>query len=179
MTVSYARDEGVLKRVRGTPLPGVSYLLGKILHAMIVMAILVVIVSTFGIVFYDVDVPTTSLPAFVVTLLVGSAAMCALGLAATIIVPNAEAGPAVVNGIVFPLLFISGVFIPVDDSPGWLQTLGDLFPVKPFLEAAIESFIPTASNEAGWAGGKLLIVGIWGVAGLLAAARWFSWEPRR
>jgi ABC-2 type transport system permease protein len=179
MTVTFARDEGVLKRVRGTPLPGWSYLLGKVFLAVLVMALLVVIVGAFGRVVYDIDLPTESLPAFVVTLAVGSAAFCSLGLAVTALIPNADAAPAIVNATILPLLFVSGVFIPLDDAPRWLDTLGDIFPVKPFLEALIESFLPSAADPGGWALADLGVVALWGAAGLLIAARWFSWEPRR
>jgi ABC-2 type transport system permease protein len=179
ISVTFSRDEGVLKRVRGTPLPGWSYLLGRVLHATLVMGLLVVIVCVFGVVAYDIDLPTDSLAAFLVTLVVGAASFCALGLASTALVPNAEAAPPVVNAVVLPLLFISGVFIPVDDAPAWLRTLGDVFPVKHFLEAAIESFLPPPSDSSGWAPADVLIVAAWGAAGLLVAVRWFSWEPRR
>jgi ABC-2 type transport system permease protein len=179
MTVTFARDEGVLKRVRGTPLPGWAYLLGKVLLSVLVMVLLVVIVCAFGAVFYDLEVPTRSLPAFVCTLLVGAAAFAALGLAVTALIPNADAAPAIVNATVLPLLFVSGVFIPIDDAPGWIQAIGDVFPVKPFLEALFESFLPPADNEAGWSPGDLAVVALWGLAGLALASRFFSWEPRR
>jgi ABC-2 type transport system permease protein len=179
ISVTFLRDKGVLKRIRGTPLPPWAYLLGKVLHAILVMAILVAIVCVFGWIVYDIDLPTRSLPAFVVTLAVGSASFCALGLACTAVIPNAEAAPAVVNASILPLLFISGVFIPTYDAPQWLQTLADVFPVKHFLEATIESFIPPPDNRSGWALGPLAIVAAWGVAGLAVASRFFSWEPRR
>ena len=179
MSLSASRDQGILKRVRGTPLPPSSYVVGKLLHSIFVMAILVVIVCSFGFVFYDIDVPTTSALAFVVTLMVGAATFCSLGVAATALIPNAEAAPAVVNGIVMPLLFVSGVFIPIDGAPGWMKAIGSVFPIKPFLESGIESFIPPPSNPSGWSGGQLLAVAVWGVIGLLAAARFFNWEPRR
>jgi ABC-2 type transport system permease protein len=165
--------------VRGTPLPGWAYLLGKMLHSMAIMVLLVVIVCSFGALFYDVEVPTTSLPAFVVTLAVGSAAFCALGLAFTVVIPNSEAAPALVNASILPLLFISGVFIPIEDAPAWLRTLADVFPVRHFMEALIESFVPPPENESGWLLGQLAIVAAWGAGGLVIAARWFSWEPRR
>ena len=179
MTVTFARDEGVLKRVRGTPLPGWSYLLGKILHSVVVMALLVVIVSVFGRVVYGIGLPTRSMPAFIVTLAVGAASFCALGLAVTALIPNAEAAPAVVNATVLPLLFVSGVFIPIDVAPQWLQTLAGIFPIKHFLEATLESFLPSPANPSGWSLGDLAVVAAWGVAGLLIAIRTFSWEPRR
>ena len=179
MTVTIARDGGVLKRVRGTPLPGWSYLLGKVLHSIVVMALLVAIVCAFGRIFYDVGLPTRSLPAFLVTLAVGAATFCALGLAFTAVIPNAEAAPAVVNASILPLLFVSGVFIPTDDGPAWLRALANIFPVRHFVDALTESFIPPPDNRAGWLPGHLAVVAVWGVAGLLLAARYFSWEPRR
>jgi len=179
ISVTFARDQGILKRVRGTPLPGWSYLLGRILHSTILMVLLVVIVCAFGRAVYSVDIPTESLPAFVVTLLVGAFAFCALGLATTIVVPNPDAAPAVVNGIVLPLLFASGVFIPTDQAPSWLRWIADIFPVKHFLDATFDSFLPSPGNPSGWATGDLIIVAAWGVGALVVAASRFSWEPRR
>jgi ABC-2 type transport system permease protein len=178
MSVTFLRDEGVLKRVRGTPLRPWSYLLGRIFHAVLVMVLLVVIVCAFGRVAYGISLPTTSAPAFLVTLLVGAFAFCALGLAATVVVPNADAAPAVVNGTVLPLLFLSGVFIPIDDGPAWIRTFAAVFPVRPFLVAIVDSFLPRA-GDAGWRPGSLALVAVWGIGGLVVASRWFRWEARR
>jgi ABC-2 type transport system permease protein len=179
MAMTFLRDEGVLKRVRGTPLPPASYLLGRILHAVAVMALLVVIVCAFGRLAYDVDLPTTSALAFLVTLLVGAFTFCALGLACTAIIPNADAAPAIVNGTVLPLLFLSGVFIPIDDAPGWVKAFAAIFPVRPFLRAIVDSFIPSAANPSGWHWSAIAVVSAWGVAGLVVASRTFRWEARR
>lgn len=173
------REGGVLKRVRGTPLPPSAYLLGKVLQSVYVMAILVVVVVVFGRLAYDVDLPTTSLPAFVLALVVGAAGFCAMGLACAAVTPNLEAAPAVTNGVVLPLLFVSGVFFPVDDAPGWMSVVADLFPVKHFLRACTEGFLPPPSNEAGWRWADLAVVAAWGVAALAFAARRFRWEPSR
>lgn len=179
MSVVFARDEGVLKRVRGTPLPSGSYLVGKMLNSVVVMCLLLVIVVGFGVVFYDVHVPTTSLLAFLVTFIVGAASFCLMGLAVASFAPNAEAAPAIVNGIILPLLFVSGIFIPLEEAPGWMVTIGDVFPVKHLFAAATEAFIPTAADPSGWAGKDLLIVAAWGVGALAVAIRYFSWEPKR
>ena len=179
MTVTFSRDEGVLKRVRSTPMPGSAFLGGKVLHSVAIMALLVAIVLAFGRVVYDVELPTRSAPAFLVTLAVGSATFCALGLACTAMIPNAEAAPAIVNATVLPALFLSGVFIPVDDAPRWIQVIGDVLPIKPFLNATIEAFLPPPGNTAGWSFADLAVVAVWGVAGLVLAVRYFSWEPRR
>jgi len=124
-----------------------------------------------------VAVPTRTLPAFVVTLVAGAAAFCSLGLAVTSFIPNADAAPAVVNGSILPLLFISDVFIPDEQAPEWLRTFASLFPVKHYSEAMQHAF--HAPTGAGFRWFDIAVVAAWGVAALLYAARSFSWEPRR
>lgn len=175
MGVTIARDQGVLKRVRGTPLPAVSYLLGRVLHAVFIALLLVVIVTIAGALLYDVDPPADP-GRFLATLAIGAASFCALGLAFTALIPNEEAAPAVVNAAVLPLSFVSDIFIPSDHAPDWMQTIADLFPIKHFAQAMLASFDP---SFRAWSTADLVVIGIWGVAGLLAAIRFFSWEPRR
>jgi ABC-2 type transport system permease protein len=179
ISISFSRDEGILKRLRGTPCPGWIYLAARVLHAVFVNTILVVIVLLFGQIFYGVDIPLDTLPAFLLTLVVGAGAFCALGLAATCAVPNAEAAPAVVNVMVLPLLFLSGTFIPIGDAPQWIQTFAGLFPVKHFLDAMFESFLPPPDNPSGWLLSSVVVIALWGIAGLLIAVRFFRWEPSR
>ena len=101
-----------------------------------------VVVTAAGALLYGVDVPTNTMPAFIVTLIVGAATFCALGLAIVTVIPNADASPAVVNASILPLLFVSDVFIPLDDAPGWLTTFADIFPVRHFSLALQTSFNP-------------------------------------
>lgn len=178
MMVSIARDNGLLKRVRGTPLPPWAFLFGKIAHATLVALLLVAIVVAFGAVFYDVEVPTKTMPAFIVTLAVGAASFCALGVAMTGFIRNADAAPAVVNGSILPLFFISDIFIPLQDAPRWLETLGAVFPVKHFSEAMGTAFNPYETG-AGFDWLALGNVALWGLIGVAVAMRYFSWEPRR
>lgn len=175
MGVTIARDQGVLKRVRGTPLPAVSYLLGRVLHAVFIALLLVAIVTVAGVLFYEVDPPSDP-GRFIATLAIGAASFCALGLAFTALIPNEEAAPAVVNAAVLPLSFVSDIFIPSDHAPDWMQTIADLFPIKHFAQAMLASFDPTFRA---WSTTDLVVIGVWGVAGLVAAIRSFSWEPRR
>jgi ABC-2 type transport system permease protein len=176
--VTFTRDLGILKRTRGTPLPGWTYLTGRVLHAVLVSLLLVVITVAFGVLVYGADVPTGKLLLeFVATVVVGAAAFSALGLATTAIIPNAEAGPPIVNAIILPLLFLSGIFIPLgEDAPQWMKTVGDIFPVKHFAEAMLGSFygfpLPFSWSD-------VLVIAIWGIVGLALAARFFSWEPRK
>ncbi|MGB2694048.1 MAG: ABC transporter permease [Dehalococcoidia bacterium] len=177
MMVTIARDQGLLKRVRGTPLPAWAFLFGKIVHATLVALLLVAIVTAAGALFYDVNVPTDTMPAFIVTLIVGSASFSALGLAMTGFIRNADAAPAIINGTILPLFFISDIFIPLSDAPAWLRTLGDVFPVKHFSDALGMSFNPFESGS-GFDVSSLLIIAAWGLGGVLVAIRSFSWEPR-
>ena len=178
MSVSFSRDQGLLKRIRGTPLPGWGFLFGRIAHATLIAVLLVAIVTVAGVVFYDVDAPTNTMPAFLVALMLGAATFCALGLAITSIIPNADASPAVVNASILPLLFVSNVFIPMHDAPGWLNTFSDIFPIKHFSAALLTAFNPFEEGS-GFDLGHLAVMAGWMVAGLLVALRYFSWEPRR
>jgi ABC-2 type transport system permease protein len=177
MGVPFARDEGVLKRVRGTPLPAWSFLVGKIGHSVLMMLLLIVIVIAFGAIFYDAALPTGNTAGLLATLIIGSAAFCALGLATTAFIPNAEAAPAIVNAVVLPLLFISDIFIPLDQAPDWLGYVAELFPVKHFADATRAAYIEAGTDAFDPA--DLVWVAAWGLIGLLVAMRFFSWEPRR
>ena len=178
ISITFSRDAGILKRTRGTPLPAWIYLSGRVVHAVLISLLLVIITAAFGGVFYGAGIPAGSaLGEYLITVIVGAMAFSALGLATTGIVPNADAAPPIVNAIILPLLFLSGIFIPLQESsPQWMKTVGDLFPVKHFAEATMGSFygapLPFQWSDVG-------VVAAWGVAGLLLATRYFSWEPRK
>ena len=138
---------------------------------------LVIIVTAAGALFYDVDIPTNTLPGLLVSLVVGAAAFCALGLATTAVIPNAESSPAIVNVSVLPLLFISDVFIPLHDAPSWITRVADFFPVRHFAQAMHKPFNPFETGT-GFEPVHLLVMAAWMVGGLLVALRFFSWEPR-
>jgi ABC-2 type transport system permease protein len=178
MMICGARDRGLLKRLRGTPLPPWVFLGGRIIHATLIALLLTAVITVAGALFYDVDIPTNTMPAFFITLTVGAASFCALGLAMTALIPNADAAPAVVNASILPLFFISNVFIRLSDAPGWLLAIGEFFPVRHFSEALQTIFNPYESG-AGFELWHLTVVAAWGLAGLVIAARYFSWEPRR
>jgi len=170
------REEGVLKRWRGTPMPPWVYIAGAIGSAVVVAAVGVVIMITVGVVAYDLDLDAAKMPAAVVTFLVGVASFGALGLAVASLVPNSDAAPAVTNAIILPLAFVSDVFIQIDDPPAWVDFVGDLFPLKAFVQAFQATLNPNVAAP-GFEWEKLAFVAAWGVAGLVAALRWFKWEP--
>ncbi|MFL5799914.1 MAG: ABC transporter permease [Actinomycetota bacterium] len=181
MSVSFLRDSGVLKRVRGTPIEPWVYIAARVLHAVLISLLLTAIVVVFGIAFFGADLPTKTLPAFLVTVVVGSASFAALGLALTALIPNADAAPAVVNASILPLQFLSGVFIPLSSNSAWYVQVAKLFPVYHFAQPMLAAYFgPNLDpNTNGFRGWDLLILGAWGVAGAILAARTFRWEPRR
>jgi ABC-2 type transport system permease protein len=176
MSLSFSRDSGALKRIHGSPLPVWSYMLARILHAVLIAIVLVVICAAFGALVYGATLPTSTLPAFALTLVVGAAVFSALGVAVTAVIPNADAAPAVVNGTILPLLFISNVFIPLENPSGWIDVVGKIFPVRHFADALVGSFFQLSGS--GLHTNDLLVLGAWGVAGVVLGVRFFQWEPR-
>jgi len=177
IAVTIARDDGILKRVRGTPLPTWAYLAGRIGHAIIIGFLLVAIVAAFGALAFDVEVPWAAMPSVLLVLVVGAATFSALGLAIAGFIPNAEAAPAVVNAVILPALFISNVFIPIENAPDWVDTVSQALPVRHFADAMLTLYNEGAAAEFPWT--DVGILAAWGVAGVVLAVRTFSWEPRR
>lgn len=176
MSVAIARDQGILKRVRGTPLPTWAYLAGRIGHAVLIALLLVVIVAGFGFLAYGVGIPWDAMPAIALVLVVSAAAFSALGLAVAGVLPSADAAPAVVNAIVLPVLFISNVFVDMSNAPGWLDSVSHLLPVRHFADAMLALY--RSGSAAGWPWLEVGVIAAWGLIGVVAAVRFFSWEPR-
>lgn len=177
ITLCFRRDLGVLKRLRGTPLPPWIFMGGHIGSSLVVSAILAAITIGVGMAFYGVPSPA-HIGALAVSLLAGAFCFCALGLAVTALVPNAHAAPAVVNGGLLPLLFISGTFFPLDPTSG-LARVATLFPVGHFQHAVFAAFGARPGEvSAGLQAGDLAWLLGWGAAALVFAVRRFRWEPR-
>ena len=172
------RERGLLKRVRGTPLPTPVFVAGRVGNSLVVSILMVVLVAVIGKLVYDVSLPEETIPAVLVTLAVGAFAFCCLGFALTAAIPSEDAAPAISNATVLPLYFISGIFIPDSEIPEGVLKVADLFPIRHFFEAFFTAWDPNTVG-AGFEWGDLAIVAAWGVAGLLVALFAFRWEPRR
>lgn len=173
-SITFQREMGILKRLKGTPLPRASFIGARIIHAMLVSAVLVAITAAFGRLFYNADIPTGfSLIRFALILAVGSASFCALGLALSGAIPNEDSSEVIINAIIFPLLFLSGIFIPFSNTtPQWILWIARIFPVRHFVDGMQSGFLGT---QFSWTG--LLVITGWGLAGLLLAIQYFRWEP--
>jgi ABC-2 type transport system permease protein len=177
ISLTVGRENGTLKRGRGTPMPSWVFIAGRVGNAIVLSVLGLVVVATIGRLVYGVEIPWEHLPAIAVTLAVGAAAFCCIGVALTSIIPTEDAAPAITNAVLLPLYFLSGVFIPESEIPDGVLDFADLFPVRHFFEAFFAAWNPlTTGSGIEW--GDLAVVAGWGLAALVIAVRTFRWIPR-
>ncbi len=176
MTLVIAREDGRLKRGRGTPMPPWVFIAGRIGNSIVVALLMLALLAAIGGIFYGVSIPWDRLPAVLLTLIVGAASFCCLGIALTAVIPSQDAAAPIVNALLLPLYFLSGVFIPEDQLPSGVIHFADIFPIRHFFDAFFDAYVPAGGAAVSW--DNLLVVAIWGVAGLLLAIRFFRWTPR-
>lgn len=176
--VPIRREEGVLKRWRGTPLPPWVYLTGTVVTCFVIALVSTVVMVVLGIVAYGVRLEAAKLPAMMLTFVVGAVSFAALGLAVAGLTRTAQSASAVANVIILPMAFISDVFIPLEDAPNWLAVVGDVLPLKPFARSFQDTLNPNVDAPA-LDVGRLAVVVAWGLVGAVVAMRWFKWEPGR
>jgi ABC-2 type transport system permease protein len=164
------RQNGILKRARATPLPAWGYFGGLLAHCVLVSVVDIVLITAVGRI-YGVPLPS-DWPAIMLTLVLGAACFCALGVAVASVIANAEAAPAVAQLVLFPLLFVSGTYMPIHS--GLLNHIAGYLPVRPFNQALLGPF--AHHTGPGW--GNLGVLLAWGAVGTLVAIRRFRWNPR-
>lgn len=178
ITMTTRRERGVLKRVRGTPIPPWVFVAAQAISAFAISAVMTVIIVVVGRIFFGVRLFADGVPSLIVTILVGAASLSAIGLALTVIIPSEDAAPAVTNAVMLPLYFISDVFIPSDQVPDWISNVAGIFPIIHFSNALQESFDPffdgTPLPWRNW-----LVMAAWGIGAGLVTLRFFRWTPRR
>ena len=163
--MTFLREQGILKRIRGTPLPGGSYIGGLVGSAVINAVVQIVLVFAIGRIAYGVDLPDEP-AAVIVYAIAGVAAFAALGIAFSHAIPNFDAAGAYTNAVFLPLIFISGVFYSTDDLPPVLEAIGGALPLKHVIDGlAGDGF-----------GAGLAIVVAWGVLGAILGVRYFRWD---
>lgn len=175
ISTAMARDAGVLKRVYGSPMPLSAHVTGRVFSATLLGLASVVVMLAIGALVYGVEIPWSRMPVFFGVLLIGAAAFSALGVAVAMVTPNARAAPAVANAVILPLTFVSGIFFPLTDAPAWLQLVGRALPLAPFVESAVDQFVPwLIDGSIVW---RLGVMMAWGLFGAVLALRFFRWEP--
>ena len=174
MNITFLREEGVLKRIHGTPMPPTSYLGGVTANAVSNAFVQVVIVVLAGRLFFGIGWPKDWLE-LVVFAFVGVATLAALGVAFSHVIPNFDAAPAYTNIVFLPVIFISGVFYDVDTAPRSCATSPRSLPLTHIIDglsAALVTGESLADNV-----GNLAVVAAWGLFGAVFAVRGFSWQP--
>lgn len=175
ITLVIRRERGVLKRVRGTPLPPASYLGGLVGSNVVVLVLESAIVIVVGALALDVRIPGGAWEA--ILLVAGGAAMFAtLGIALSSFIPTAEGASALVNAVYVPMLLLSGAFFPVSSLPAAVEWIAAALPLTHLLDA-----LRSVYRDGGMSGDDLaglLVPLAWAVAGALLAMRRFRWEPR-
>lgn len=178
ITMTGRRERGILKRVRGTPIPPWVFVASQAVAGFAISAFMTVLITLVGRVLYGVTLNVSGLPSLIITVALGAMSFAAMGLALTALIPSEDAAPAVTNAIMLPLYFISDVFIPGDQIPEWTRRVADFFPVKHLSVALQESFDPFAEGTT-WPWGHWLVIAAWGLVAAVAATRGFRWTPRR
>jgi ABC-2 type transport system permease protein len=176
MNITFLREEGVLKRIHGTPMPGSSYLAGVALNAVSNAAVQVVIVVLAGRLFFGIGWPKDWLELAVFSV-AGVATLASLGVAFSHVIPNFDAAPAYTNIVFLPVIFISGVFYDVDRAPQFLQDIAQILPLTHIING-LSAALVTGASMADTAG-DLAVIAAWGVVGVFFAVRGFSWDSRR
>jgi ABC-2 type transport system permease protein len=170
--VASARDQGILKRLRGTPLPAWAYLAGRIVSTFWIVAMTVGVVLVLGWLVHDVTPVAAGWLPMVVTLMLGTACLGALGLAIAGLVPDAEAVPGITLATFMPLVFLSGVFPLAEVLPDMVADIAGFLPLAPMIDATRAAFL-----DGVWAARELAIVAGWAVIGAVVAGWRFRWEP--
>ena len=169
------REMGFLKRVRATPIPPAVYLTAVLASILIVFVLQAIAVFALGKVLKDLPFPHHPL-SMVLTLLLGASAFAALGLGITSLIRSAEGASAVVNTILLPMAFLSGGFGPTAHYPRVLRAVGDVLPLKYFVDIVNAVYL---RGHGLWTKPEAIaVLAAWGVAGLVLSALKFQWEPR-
>jgi ABC-2 type transport system permease protein len=172
-----ARDDGILKRLRGTPLPPSAYFAGRIGAAALTTALAVAAVLLVGLAFYRIHIDAPLIGTMLLTVIVGVLCFSSVGLAATVLVGSTDVALPMAYGSLLPLCFVSDVFLPAGGAPAWLSTAAAVFPVK-HLADALESIFVATPGSAVLSGTDLGVMIAWAAGALAVTVLFFQWEPR-
>jgi ABC-2 type transport system permease protein len=174
--IVFLRERGVLKRIRGTPLPTSSYFGAVAANAVTNTVLQIAIVILAGRLFFGISWPREWLE-LIVFVVVGVVSLASLGVAFAHVIPNFESTAAYVNAVFLPVLFISFYVFDSHSAPGFLRQIAEALPLKPLIDGLYGAFITGSGldNQLD----ALAVIALWGVFGLYFAVRGFSWEQSR
>ncbi len=174
--MTFLREQGVLKRIRGTPMPGISYLLGVAGNAVTNTILQIAIITVAGRLFFNTGWPRDWLELLV---FVASGVLCfaSLGVAFSHVIPNFDSAPAYVNAVFLPVIFISGVFYDAGRAPGFIKGIAQALPLKHLIDGLSGAMVRGTSLATNVS--ALGVIAAWAALGVVFAVRGFSWEQRR
>ena len=170
------RERGILKRLRGTPLPTSAYLAGLAGNAIANAVLQVAVVLVVGHLLLGVSWPGDWL-AVGVFVCAGVICFALLGVALSHAIPNPESAPAYVNAVFLPQILIAGVFYDASEAPSVIHDIAQVLPLTHLVDGLSGAIIDGQGVSAH--AGDLLVLGLWAAAGAILAVRGFSWEARR
>ena len=177
ISIPAQRETVILKRRRATPMPAWALIAGRTLTAVAVSLVVLTVLLAFGRFVYHVKVPTSTLPGIALTAVVGSITFCVLGYALSTAIKNEDAAQPMVQAIMLPLYFISGVFVPNIQLPSWLRHVAQVFPVE-HLSDALHKAYAAHVHGAGIVWSDIGVLALWAAVGLTVALVRFSWLPQ-
>ena len=177
ISITVLREEGILKRRRATPVPAWVLIAGRTLMAIGVSLTSMVVLMVVGRFAYGVRLPTRTIPGVAITAVVGSISFCACAYAFSTVIANEDAAQPMVQAVMLPLYFISGVFIPAVNLPSWLSHVAQVFPVQHLANGLHHAYDPAATG-IGIVWSDLGVLALWAAIGLAVALVRFSWLPK-
>jgi ABC-2 type transport system permease protein len=174
--MTFLREQGVLKRIRGTPMPGISYLLGIAGNAVTNTAMQIVIITVAGKVFFGTGWPREWVE-LVVFVIVGVVCFASLGVAFSHVIPNFDSAPAYVNAVFLPVVAVSGVFFDTAHSPAFMKGIAQALPLYHLIAGLSAAMVKGTSLSTNVS--ALGVIAAWAALGIIFAVRGFSWDQRR
>ncbi|HNQ05772.1 MAG TPA: ABC transporter permease [Tetrasphaera sp.] len=144
INVALERELGLVRRLASSPMPKGAYFVGKVVLVAVTSLLETIILVGIGTAFFGLQLPSDGKhwAVFAWVFVLGTAAMALCGLAYTAIIPSASAAAAIVTPPFLVLQFISGVFFPFNQLPGWMQNAAGLFPLKWLTQGFRYVFLP-------------------------------------
>lgn len=180
------RDRGVLKRLRGTPMPKWVYFAGKVIMVLTIGAAEIALLLVVATLIYDLRLPDTAAKwlTFGWVSLLGITACTLCGIAFSSLARSGRGASAVATPVALVLQFISGVFFVFTSLPTWMQQVAAIFPLKWMCQGLRSVFLPesfAAQEPAGSfeLGRVALVLGAWCVVGLVLCLTTFRWTTKR
>jgi ABC-2 type transport system permease protein len=175
MNIVFLREQGVLKRMSGTPLPRGAFLAGIFGNVVVNAAVQIVIIVLTARIVFGIDWPP-DIPQLILYVVLGVVCLAAAGVAISHVIPNFDSAPAYVNIVFLPVIFISGVFFDMDEAPQAVQTAGGILPLSHIIDGLSSAMVtgePIGDHLTG-----LAVIAGWTIFFVFFAVRGFSWESR-